>query len=54
MIFERRFERTLSRLVADAKPGQNFEAWTFDDRESRQQAERELREKGVQARIRSA
>jgi len=54
MIFERVFERTLSRLVADAKPGQNFEAWTFDDRESRQQAERELREKGVQARIRSA
>ncbi|NKJ39978.1 M14 family metallopeptidase [Rhizobium sp. SG570] len=54
MIFERRFERTVSRLVADAKPGQNFEAWTFDDRESRQQAERELREKGVQARIRSA
>ena len=54
MIFERRFERTLSRLVADAKPGQNFEAWTFDDGESRQQAQRELREKGVQARIRSA
>lgn len=54
MIFERRFQRTLSRLVADAKPGQNFEAWTFDDRESRQQAERELREKGVQARFRSA
>ncbi|SCB14290.1 M14 family metallopeptidase [Rhizobium multihospitium] len=54
VIFERSFERTLSRLVADAKPGQNFEAWTFDDRESREQAERALKEKGVQARIRSA
>jgi len=54
VIFERRFERTLSRLVADGKPGQNFEAWTFDDRESRQQAERALAEKGISARIRSA
>ncbi len=54
VIFERRFERTLSRLVADAKPGQNFEAWTFDDRQSRQQAERTLAEKGIKARIRSA
>jgi hypothetical protein len=54
VIFERHFERTLSRLVADAKPGQNFEAWTFDDRQSRERAERELKEKGVQARIRSA
>ena len=54
LIFEKRFERTLSRLVADAKPDQNFEAWTFDDRQSRQEAERKLNEKGVQARIRSA
>ena len=54
LIFERSFERTLSRLVADATTGQNFEAWTFDDRESRRQAERELEEKGVKARIRSA
>ena len=54
LIFERSFERTLSRLVADAKAGQNFEAWTFDDRKSRQQAERALKEKGVNARIRSA
>ncbi|NLS17444.1 peptidase M14 [Rhizobium sp. P40RR-XXII] len=54
LIFERRFERTLLRLVADAKAGRNFEAWTFDDRQSRQQAERELEEKGVKARIRSA
>ncbi|MGY5804733.1 M14 family metallopeptidase [Rhizobium sp. LEGMi12c] len=54
LIFEKRFERTLSRLVADAKPDQNFEAWTFDDKESRLQAERELKEKGVKARIRSA
>jgi len=54
MIFERSFERTLSRLVVDAKAGQNFEAWTFDDRQSRQEAELKLKEKGVQARIRSA
>ncbi|AGB74552.1 MULTISPECIES: M14 family metallopeptidase [Rhizobium] len=54
VIFERSFERTLARLVADATNGQNFEAWTFDDRESRQQAERTLKEKGVRARIRNA
>lgn len=54
LIFERSFECTLSRLVADAKGGQSFEAWTFDDRQSRQRAERELKEKGVQARIHSA
>ncbi len=54
LIFERSFERTLSQLVANAKAGQNFEAWTFDDRQSRQDAERRLKEMGVQARIRSA
>ncbi|MGY5778493.1 M14 family metallopeptidase [Rhizobium sp. LEGMi135b] len=54
LIFERSFARTLLRLVADAKPDQNFEAWTFDDRQSRQQAERELKKQGVLARIRSA
>ncbi len=54
LIFERSFERTLSQLVANAKAGQNFEAWTFDDRQSRQYAERRLKEIGVQARIRSA
>ncbi|MCZ3376937.1 M14 family metallopeptidase [Rhizobium sp. AG207R] len=54
VIFERSFEGTLSRLVADARPNQNFEAWTFDDRESRQQTERKLAEKGISARIRSA
>ncbi|NLR97697.1 peptidase M14 [Rhizobium sp. P38BS-XIX] len=54
VIFEKSFEPTLSRLVADAKPGQNFEAWTFDDRQSRERAERALREKGVHARVRSA
>jgi hypothetical protein len=54
LIFERSFERTLSRLVADAKASQNFEAWTFDDRQSREEAERKLKEKGVKARIRSA
>ncbi|MFK0164461.1 M14 family metallopeptidase [Rhizobium sp. NPDC090279] len=54
MIFERSFERTLARLVANATAGQSFEAWTFDDRESRQEAERRLKEKGVQARIRGA
>lgn len=54
VIFERSFERTLSRLIADAKPGQKFEAWTFDDRQSRQEAERRLKEMGAQARVRSA
>lgn len=54
VIFEKSFEPTLSRLVVDTKPGQNFEAWTFDDRQSRERAERALEEKGVHARIRSA
>ena len=54
LIFEKSFERTLSRLVADAKASDNIEAWTFDDRQSRREAELKLAEKGVQARIRSA
>ncbi|MGG6894304.1 M14 family metallopeptidase [Rhizobium sp. BR 315] len=54
MIFERSFERTLSQLVANAKAGEKFEAWTFDDRLSRADAERKLKEKGVQALIHSA
>lgn len=53
-IFSKTFERTLDRLVADAVPGTAFEAWTFDDAQSRRAAEAALREKGVQARIRSA
>lgn len=54
LIFERSFERTLSRLVADAKAGQTIEVWTFDDRQSRLEIERKLSELGVHARIRSA
>ena len=48
------FERTLDQLVAGAVAGQSFEAWTFDDRNSRSAAERRLAEKGITARIRSA
>ncbi len=54
LIFEKSFERTLSRLVGQAKPGQDIEAWTFDDRQSRREAELKLGEKGIRARIRSA
>ncbi|WP_377298124.1 M14 family metallopeptidase [Rhizobium sp. SGZ-381] len=53
-IFAKTFERTLDRLVADAKPGDSIEAWTFDDRKSREEAEQALKQKGVTARIRSA
>jgi hypothetical protein len=53
-IFERSIQRTLSQLIAEAKAGQNFEAWTFDDRQSRLEAERKLAEKDVNAHIRSA
>ncbi|MCJ8520033.1 hypothetical protein ABID21_003029 [Pseudorhizobium tarimense] len=53
-IFSKSIERTLDSLVARAVPGRSFEAWTFDDRRSRQEAERALAEKGVRARIRSA
>lgn len=54
MIVQQSFERTLDQLVARAVPGDRFEAWTFDDRESRAAAERTLAEKGITARIRSA
>ncbi len=53
-IFAKSFERTLDRLVAEAKPGQTFEAWTFDDRKARKAAEQVLKQKGITARIRSA
>ncbi len=48
------FTRTLDAIVELAIPGQPLEAWTFDDPESRREAERRLQEKGVTARIRSA
>jgi len=48
------FTRTLDAIVELAIPGQPLEAWTFDDTESRREAERRLQEKGVTARIRSA
>jgi len=48
------FTRTLDAIVELAIPGQPLEAWTFDDTESRREAERQLQEKGVTARIRSA
>lgn len=53
-IFETSIARTLDMLVAEAKSGQAFEAWTFDDMKSRQAAEQALAAKGVTARIRSA
>ncbi len=54
VIFQKSFERTLDQLSARAVPGDHFEAWTFDDRESRVSAERKLAEQGITARIRSA
>jgi hypothetical protein len=53
-VFEQSFDRSLDELIARAKPGQSFEAWTFDDPKSRREAESRLKEKGVSARIRSA
>ncbi|OAE49742.1 M14 family metallopeptidase [Agrobacterium tumefaciens] len=53
-IFDKTFERTLDALVANAEPGQAFEAWSFDDAKSRREAENRLKKKGVSARIRSA
>lgn len=54
VLFHGSFERTLHELVAGATPGDRFEAWTFDDRPSREAAMVQLAEKGVTARIRSA
>ncbi|MFB7147339.1 M14 family metallopeptidase [Agrobacterium deltaense] len=53
-IFDKTFERTLDALLANAEPGQSFEAWSFDDAKSRREAENRLKKKGVSARIRSA
>ncbi|NSZ76493.1 M14 family metallopeptidase [Agrobacterium tumefaciens] len=53
-IFDQTFKRTLDVLLANAAPGQSFEAWTFDDAKSRREAEERLKKKGVSARIRSA
>ncbi|MEJ8307820.1 M14 family metallopeptidase [Agrobacterium larrymoorei] len=52
--FKQTFTRTLDAIVELAIAGQPLEAWTFDDTESRREAERRLQEKGVTARIRSA
>lgn len=54
ILFEKRFERSLNRLVEMAAPGDRFEAWTFDDRQSREAAMARLAEKGVTAKLRSA
>ena len=53
-IFHQTIAPTLDALVELRIPGQQLEAWTFDDTESRRQAEKRLQEKGVSARIRSA
>jgi len=53
-LFSQTFTRTLDTLVEHGIPGQQLEAWTFDDPASRRQAEKRLQEKGVDARIRSA
>lgn len=54
VIVDTTIERTLDRIVATAVPGQSFEAWTFDDTQSRRAAEAKLKAKGVDARLRSA
>ncbi len=53
-ILAKTFERSLDSLIAGAVAGQVIEAWTFDDALSRRRAEQILREKGAEARIRSA
>ncbi|MDR6101516.1 hypothetical protein QE369_001694 [Agrobacterium larrymoorei] len=53
-LFRQTFTRTLDTLVEHGIPGQQLEAWTFDDPESRRRAEKRLQKKGVDARIRSA
>lgn len=53
-IFSQTFNRTLDSLVTLGVPGQALEAWTFDDAQSRRDAENRLKDKGVEARIRSA
>ncbi|WP_027351355.1 peptidase M14 [Halotalea alkalilenta] len=54
LIHEERFERTLEALVSRHAGAARLEAWTFDDLESRREAERVLAAAGVKARIRSA
>ncbi len=52
MIYQFSAQRTLDTLVAQAQGP--FEAWTFDDRAARRQAEEQLAARGISARIRSA
>ena len=52
--FRQTFARTLDRLVAEARPGETIEAWTFDDAAARRAAERQVAEGGSMARFRSA
>ncbi|HTN62068.1 MAG TPA: peptidase M14 [Devosia sp.] len=56
LIHQARFERTLDQLLIHcANSGAaSVEAWTFDDAESRRQAEAQLAALGVTARIRSS
>ncbi|MDR1828429.1 MAG: peptidase M14 [Methylobacteriaceae bacterium] len=58
VIFERHFERTLERLVADFGSeqyrGAELEAWVFEDMLARRQAEEALAAFGVKARVRAA
>lgn len=54
LLAERTFERTLDRIIAEARAGDEFEAWVFDDRKTRKTAEEALAAKSVKARIRSA
>ncbi|WP_295807732.1 peptidase M14 [uncultured Nitratireductor sp.] len=57
-IFEKTFDRTLDRLVADyaseAWSGAELEAWLFEDEAARRGAEKRLRAAGITARLHSA
>ncbi|WP_336056070.1 peptidase M14 [Nitratireductor sp. CH_MIT9313-5] len=58
VIFEKTFDRTLDRLVAeyanDAWRGAELEAWLFEDEAARRAAEKHLTAAGVTARLHSA
>ncbi|NTJ41891.1 peptidase M14 [Agrobacterium larrymoorei] len=54
VIFEKRFERTLDKLEAEAINRKSLQAWTFDDRASRTATENRLAQKGIKCCLFSA
>jgi hypothetical protein len=54
LLFQEKFPRTLEAVSEALHDGETVEIWTFDDPGARRATEVRLRERGIQARVRSA